>query len=353
MFVDDQIREKFNFSGLATFYQSVSYYLINQRSIEQITTNEKIVLEDQQWFAAVGRFMVLLVSAPSLTLRVIEGQLQLDPPLSVNLDNVRARIIFKNQLTLFTSSPGISVSGLSPPLPFDQLRYSHLWAPFAWLSKVIEATLVGIQAHLVSNWGWAIVLLSLFIKVLLLPVSIKTVELQRQVSKIQAQLAPKLATIKAEFSGEDAHNRLMAAHSNIGVSPFYALKPISGSLIQIPVLIAVFNALAEMPQLDGQAFFWISDLAYPDVIIVLNQALPFLGSNVNLLPLLMTLVTVLATALFSNRYATVSEVRRQKRNLYLMAAAFLVVFYSFPAAMVLYWLSTNIFHTFQQHWLKI
>jgi len=74
---------------------------------------------------------------------------------------------------------------------------------------------------------------------------------------------------------------------------------------------------------------------------------------VSLLPLLMTLIALCSTVVFKNRYAEITEIKRQKRNLYLMAALFFVLFYPFPAAMVLYWLSTNALHAIQQRWVKI
>ena len=180
-----------------------------------------------------------------------------------------------------------------------------------------------------------------------------TVHFQRRVSKVQAQLAPRLADIKANYDGEDAHNRLMAAHKELGVSPFYTLKPMLGSLIQIPILIAVFNAFGEMPQLGGQSFLWIENLAYPDSIGHLPFAIPMFGANISLLPFIMTAVTLFSTIIFSNRHAPEAEVNRQKRNLYFMAGAFFVLFYPFPAAMVLYWTLANILQTIQQQVIRI
>ena len=126
-----------------------------------------------------------------------------------------------------------------------------------------------------------------------------------------------------------------------------------GTLVQLPILIAVFNALAEMPQLGGQSFLWVNNLAYPDQLASLGQAIPLFGSSVSLLPLLMTLIALCSTVVFKNRYAEITEIKRQKRNLYLMAALFFVLFYPFPAAMVLYWLSANALHAIQQQWVKI
>jgi YidC/Oxa1 family membrane protein insertase len=126
-----------------------------------------------------------------------------------------------------------------------------------------------------------------------------------------------------------------------------------GSLIQIPILIAVFNALGEMPQLDGQSFLWIENLAYPDAMGHLSFAIPMFGDTISLLPFIMTIVTLYSTIIFQNRHAAEVDVKRQKRNLYLMAAAFFVLFYPFPAVMVLYWVLANILQTIQQQIIKI
>lgn len=103
-----------------------------------------------------------------------------------------------------------------------------------------------------------------------------------------------------------------------------------GTFIQIPILIAVFNALGKMSQLDMQSFFWIGNLAYPDAISSLPLVIPTLGSTLNLLPLVMTAVTVFSTITFENSHASHAELKKQKRNLYLMAAAFFFLFYPFP-----------------------
>ena len=191
------------------------------------------------------------------------------------------------------------------------------------------------------------------LKILLLPVGIFTTNIQREVSQIQTQLAPRLAEIKASYDGEEAHNLLMAAHKELGVSPLYTLKPMLGTFIQVPIWIAVFNALGEMPQLDGQSFLWIDNLAFPDTVGQLPSAIPLLGDKISLLPFLMTVVTVGSTVLFKNRHATAIEMKRQRRNLYLMAVAFFVLFYPFPAAMVLYWTLANVFYAIQQQVIKI
>ncbi len=77
------------------------------------------------------------------------------------------------------------------------------------------------------------------------------------------------------------------------------------------------------------------------------------GDTISLLPFIMTVVTLYSTVIFQNRHAPEAEITRQKRNLYLMAVAFFVLFYPFPAAMVLYWVLANLLQTIQQQIVRI
>lgn len=335
-----QIEERHTFYGLASYYNNVNYYIVSSNGFRRISAGDAIDLKQDQWFAIVGRLNVGLIRAIGNPVYLDTSNLMNEKPSSRSELNTFVRVVRKSEL-----------SSIAPEL--DQIRYAHLWGPLAWLAKVVETALVAIQSHIVSNWGFAVVIFSVLLKFLLLPLGVMTVRFQRRVSKVQAQLVMKLAEIKTNYDGEEAHNRLMMAHKNLGVSPFYTLKPMLGSLIQIPILIAVFNALGEMPQLDGQSFLWIENLAYPDAMGHLSFAIPMFGDTISLLPFIMTIVTLYSTIIFQNRHAAEVDVKRQKRNLYLMAAAFFVLFYPFPAVMVLYWVLANILQTIQQQIIKI
>jgi membrane protein insertase Oxa1/YidC/SpoIIIJ len=119
------------------------------------------------------------------------------------------------------------------------------------------------------------------------------------------------------------------------------------------VFIAAFDMLGENFALDGTAFLWIGDLAKPDRWLDLPWAIPFFGAHLNLLPFLMTALTLLAA--WSQRDASLSAdlQQQQARRLYLMAGAFFVLLYTFPAGMVLYWTSSNLFHLIKVQALQI
>ncbi len=334
------IAEDKEFFGLALYYNQVSAYMVDASGANRLEEQSEIILKEKQWFVLTGRFKVLLIKSPGLAIKFTDTNILLQNKQQVWRSDSFIKIVTKPELTAIASE-------------LDQIRYAHLFGPLAWLSKQVEFILLGLQANFVSNWGMVVIVFSVLLKLLLLPVSVMTVQYQRRVSQIQTKLAPKLAEIKAHFDGEEAHNRLMAAHAELGVSPFYTLKPILGSFVQIPVLIAVFNALGEMPQLDGDSFLWMANLAYPDVVGYLPFSIPMLGDKISLMPFGMTVVALIATLLFQNRHLPEIELKRQKRNLYLMAAVFFVLFYPFPAAMVLYWTLANVLQIIQQKVVKI
>lgn len=324
------------FYGLASYYNKTSYFLVDEYTFSSITKDT--ILKDGQWIALSNRYNVLVIQAAGLAVKLVDGKVDVDDR---NLSSVPT-IIFSSKDQLFKVAPEL-----------DQIRFNHLWAPLAYLSRLIEVVLVAIQRNIVESWGWTIVIFTILLKLFMLPVGIMTTKFQRRVSLIQSKLAPQLSSIKATYDGEEAHNRIMAAHEELGVSPFYSLKPMLALFIQIPVLIAIFNALGEMPQFEHQSFLWIENLAYPDVIRLLPVKLFMFGNSISILPILMTIVTISSTMIFQNSHASIPEVKRQKRNLYLMAAAFFILFYPFPAVMVLYWTLANFLHLIQQQIIKI
>ena len=121
----------------------------------------------------------------------------------------------------------------------------------------------------------------------------------------------------------------------------FTIKSLAGLLIQIPIFIAVFDMLGESIMLKGQGFLWINDLSRPDQWMNLPFVIPYFGGTFNLLPLLMTLITVLSALNFQDKHLQGDLLKQQQIKLYLMALAFFILFYTFPAGMVLYWTASN------------
>lgn len=325
------------FYGLAGYYNGVTFYRLGADGPETLPMGEVANISADESFAAVGRFSVL--------------QLRATKPMALDIGDESFTLVAPQggawSADLLRKDALVEHDGV-----LDQLRYQHLWGPLASLSRGVEWLLVTLQSVTGLAWGWSIVLFSLVLKVLLLPLSIYAARLQASVGAIQGKLAPKLAEIKARYDGEEAHKRIMAAHKELGVSTFFSLKPLGALFLQVPVWIAVFNALGEMPQLVGQGFLWIENLSYPDSIATLPAAVPLLGTSISLLPVVMAGVTFASSMLLRDAAAPAMEKKRQTRNALFTALAFLLLFYPFPAAMVLYWTLSNALQIVQQKLVK-
>jgi YidC/Oxa1 family membrane protein insertase len=231
----------------------------------------------------------------------------------------------------------------------EGMLYAVLWTPLRWLSFGLQWILDRWQ-DLVGHAGLAILLLSLTVKLLMAPLIMIAERWQAQVNRIKSLLEPELAAIRREFRGEEAHNRTLAVYRRHGVSHFYTFKSLAGFMIQIPVFIAAFDMLGENFRLAGEGFLWISDLAAPDRFLALPMVLPFFGGHLNLLPLVMTLFTVLA-ARWQEEASLAPALRHgQRLKLYAMASLFLLLLYTFPAGMVLYWAANNFWHLLRVLW---
>jgi YidC/Oxa1 family membrane protein insertase len=233
----------------------------------------------------------------------------------------------------------------------ESLMYSGLWFWLRWICQALYFLLTSI-AIVVPHWGLAVMVLSLVVGILMRPLSKIADRLQDQVHEIDGRLAPKLAAIKKEFKGEQQSEKILAMYKQESVHPLYSLKSLAGVFVVIPVFIGAFDMLAENIHLSGESFLWIADLSHPDAFMQLPFHLPFFGGYLNLLPFIMTGFSFIASKMHSHPAMDVAQQRKHSRNLVLMALAFLVLFYTFPAGMVLYWTTNNLISVIKALWKK-
>ena len=188
-------------------------------------------------------------------------------------------------------------------------------------------------AHgLTGSWGVSLVLLSLVVNIALIPVYHLAETWQEAERAVQRKMAPKLAEIQEVFSGRERWMYTRALYRLHGYSPIYALRTSFGLLIQIPFFFAAYHLLNAAPELAGQRWLFLADLSRPDGLLSLA------GFSVNLLPFVMTGVNLLSAAVYTTRLT-----RREKVQLYGLAALFLVLLYPSSAALLVYWTCNNIF----------
>jgi len=333
-------------AGFGSWLEQVRYVAVGSKGIRQIGLDEEKTRQVfADWAGFRNRFWTVLASGQEEgVFNVQTGENNLDAVLSRNDD------LEEEQHSFYLGPVEPDELGAVDKI-LDELLYAGLWSWMRWICFGLFYLLSWIHS-VVPVWGVAIMLLSLAVNILMLPLSRTADRVQQQVHATEARLAPELSRIKKSFRGEEQAAKMMALYKREGVNPLYSLKSLLGVAIVIPVFIGAFDMLAENIHLLNTAFLWVKDLSRPDALMQLPFRLPFFGSDLNLLPFLMTGFSVMASWL--HRPPAVSEELRgqQVRNMLLLALAFFALFYTFPAGMVLYWTSNNLISVGKSLWAR-
>ncbi|MDP1622338.1 MAG: YidC/Oxa1 family insertase periplasmic-domain containing protein [Bacteroidales bacterium] len=240
----------------------------------------------------------------------------------------------------------------SAPVNLDSLLFSGLWNWMRWICFGLMR-LLSIIHLVIPGWGWSIIMLALIVRILLYPFAKKALISQQRFVEAQKVMLPELTEIKKNWKGGEQSERVLQLYKKHNVSPLAGLKPLMVVLIQLPILIALFQVLGVAFELRDAGFLWIRTLAEPDKLFSFGFNIPLLGSDFNILPVLMAVVTLLS---FKLSPAPSAEKKGQvTQNLFLIAMTlvFFLLFYSFPAGMVLYWTFANVFHIMQHRLMKV
>ena len=217
---------------------------------------------------------------------------------------------------------------------------------FAPVSKIILRSLKFFYS-ICGNYGVAIILLTIAIRIVLFPLNQKSF---KSMKKMQ-DLAPLLEPLKEKYKKDPKklQAETMALYKKHGVNPMSGCFPM---LLQMPILIAFFQTLRSSVMLWGAHFLWIKDLSEPDAIYTLPQSLPLIGNNVNLLPILMLVVFVLQQKMSPTGMGggTAQAAQQQKMMSMMMPIVFGVLFYNMPSGLVLYFTVSTVLGIGQQ-WL--
>jgi len=334
-----------------TRYLGMSDGRVTQRGLDE---EESSSFEATQWLGYRNRFWVLLASnGRGLEAQIESGEDILDVKMSLatadaTVDEGAVDAFSADTWSVYLGpvEPGMLRSA-NPEL--SGILYAGLWFWLRWICFALYYIFSWI-GMVVPSWGLAVMALSLTVNILMRPLSRIADHFQQQVHETEARLAPELQRIKKNFKGEKQAAKILALYKTERVHPLYSLKSMVGVAVVIPVFIGAFDMLAENIHLLNASFLWIADLSRPDALMNLPVSLPFFGSDLNLLPFLMTGLSTVASVLH-NPPALNAELRqKQVRNMLMLAAGFFALFYTFPAGMVLYWTTSNLISVIKSIW---
>ena len=198
---------------------------------------------------------------------------------------------------------------------------------YGWLTVLAKPIylLLSFLHGIVGNWGWAIVLLTVLIKAAFYPLSAAS---YKSMAKMK-EVSPRLMKLREQY-GDDKQKMnvaMMELYKTEKINPLGGCLPI---LVQIPVFIALYWVLlASVEMRNAPWILWVQDLSTPDSWLIL--------------PLLM-----MGTMWIQYKLNPTPPDPVQARLMMLMPLIFGVMFFFFPAGLVLYWLTNNILSIAQQ-----
>jgi YidC/Oxa1 family membrane protein insertase len=229
-----------------------------------------------------------------------------------------------------------SSAGPGPQLSNRPKDYGYLAPvarPLEWTLRRVEASVTHRAGR--SSWGWAIILTTFLVNLVLLPFRILAARNAKAMRALQPQIdAINVRYKRNGFTMDPEHSReISAVYKQHKTTPWAGCIP---SLGPFAVLIAFYSVLTGIGELHGAHWLWIADLSKP-------EQLP-----VRVLPLLM-----IATQLFLAKITPTPTGAdpRMARWMMLMPLVFGIVLYRQPSALMLYWLTSNLLQVVQQWWL--
>ena len=220
------------------------------------------------------------------------------------------------------------------------------WGVFGWINRFIVIPIFNFLNGFNMNYGIIILILTIIIKLLLLPIAYRTV---LSSAKMRV-LKPEIDELNEKHKNDDPMKKqqaTMALYKQAGVNPMAGCIPV---LLQMPILMALFSFFPASIELRQQGFLWAHDLSTYDSIYNFGFSVPWYGDHISLFALLMTASTLLYTWSNSQLMGSQNQMPGMKWMMYLMPILFLGFMNSYSAGLSWYYFLANMI-TFGQTWV--
>jgi len=242
-------------------------------------------------------------------------------------------------LIFVTGKPSMHLGGYIGPKEYKilesinpELTDAIEFGWFTFLSKPFFKVLLWIHS-VIGNWGWAIILFTLLVKLVLFPLSFKGMMSMQKLK----DLAPKMKELKEKYKDDPAklNMKMMELYKKHGANPMGGCLPM---LLQIPVFFALYRVLLNADELQGAVWIpgWIDNLAAADPYYIL--------------PILMGASMWFQQKITPNNFTDPLQEKIFQFFPILMALMFIIM--PFPSGLVLYWVVNNIFTIGQQYYIN-
>lgn len=221
------------------------------------------------------------------------------------------------------------------------------WSFTRYINTLIIIPIFNFLERYIENYGIIILLLAIFIKLLLSPLTYRS-----YLSMVKMQIVNEMPEVKAlEEKYKDNPAKLnaekMLFYQQAKISPLSGCIPM---LLQLPILIAMFSFFPSSIELRQKSFLWAEDLSTYDSVLDFGFRIPFFGDHLSLFALLMTLSTILYT--YISQQGQTSTLKEMRWLSYVMPIVFFGILNNYSAALSYYYLVINLLTIGQTYLMK-
>ncbi|MCT6889411.1 MAG: membrane protein insertase YidC [Lactobacillus sp.] len=240
--------------------------------------------------------------------------------------NVKRLLVLLTVVALAVVLTGCASTGTLKPVSHTSGSWWDRWVIYymstflLWLSKLIG-----------NNYGWAIIVFTIIVRLILYPLSAIQIKSTTKMQKIQ----PEMDALRKKYPGSDTESRTLLSqetnklYKEAGINPYAGCLPL---IIQMPVMLALYGAIAQTPQLMTGHFMWM-DLGKPDPYFIM--------------PILSMILTFASTYISQLSMPKESQTLSSKIMTYGMSIMVGVMGIYFQSAIVVYWVISNLFQVVQ------
>ncbi|HUW62742.1 MAG TPA: membrane protein insertase YidC [Candidatus Bathyarchaeia archaeon] len=232
-----------------------------------------------------------------------------------------------------------------------QQFFGKSWWWMDWFAKLLLALLNWFYAHIIANYGLAIIFLTAVVRIAMFPLTLKSM---KSMKKMQL-LGPELEQLKEKYgeNQQELNKKMMEMYRERGVNPVGGCFPM---LLQMPVFIALYRMLWQAYELRGAHFLlWITDLSQPDHLFHLpglaNVPLVGMFEYINLLPILMGISMVASQKVIPTTGPATNP--QQKLMMNIMPVFFSFICYNMASGLNLYILTSTVLGMLQQKFVRV
>ncbi len=218
---------------------------------------------------------------------------------------------------------------------------------FGWFDILAKPCLIAMNIiyDFIPNYGIAIILLTILIKLIFWPLGTKSYKSMNDMKRVQ----PLMTELRQKYKDDKQkmNQEVMALYKTYKVNPMSGCLPM---VVQMPIFFALYRMLYQAIELRHAPFFgWIQDLSAPDRLFHFAFTIPFVQPPTGI-PVLTIIMG--ATMFLQQKMSPTTGDPTQAKMMMLMPLFMTVIFVNFPAGLVLYWLVNNVLSIGQQYYIQ-